>query len=103
VSHQHEDRPAKDGGVSANLAAGAALGAALSLILVSNIIDQQRAITRLEKLDKDQAMTVANGKKAEAQLNTLAKGVQTLATGGDANAAAVVAVLQRNGIKIKTP
>jgi hypothetical protein len=103
MSHQAEDRPAKDGGVSASLAAGAALGAALSLILVSNIIDQQRAMTRLEKLDKEQAMTIANAKKAEAQLNTLAKGVQTLAAGGDANAAAVVAVLQRNGIKIKTP
>ncbi len=100
MSHDDE-RPMKDGSVSAGLAAGAALGAALSLLLVSNIIDQQRAVVRLQKLDKDQATTIASARKAEDQLNTLAKGVQSLASGGDANAAAIMAILQRNGIKIK--
>jgi hypothetical protein len=101
MSHDHDERPMKDGSVSAGLAAGAALGAALSLLLVSNIIDQQRAVVRLQKLDKDQATIIANAHKAEDQLNMLAKGLQSLANGGDANAAAVTAILQRNGIKIK--
>lgn len=83
------------------VAAGVALGAAICLLLVSNLIDQQRAIARLQKADKDQTTTIAASHKAADQLNALAKGTEALAKSGDANAAAVVAILQRNGIKIK--
>ena len=77
-----------------------ALAGALCLVLGSSLIDLGRANTALIKLNKDQAAAAIVAHKGEAQLNALARGVQQLADSGNANAAAIVAVLQRNGIRI---
>lgn len=77
-----------------------ALTLSLCLVLGSFVIDSRRANSSLSKIDKDQTVALEAAGKAEGQLNSLARGVQALANGGNANAVAVVAVLQRNGVKI---
>lgn len=80
--------------------ASVAVTVSLCLVLASFLIDAQRANSALSKIDKAQTEAVAGTRKAEAQLNSLARGVQALANGGNANAAAIVALLQRNGVRI---
>ena len=89
-------------GSASGVVASLCLAAAFCLTLASSLTDQQRSIANLQKIQKEQIATTTAAHKAEDQLNTLAKGTQALANNGNANAAAVVAVLQRNGIKIKS-
>ena len=76
---------------------------ALCLLLVSTVIDQQRSIATLTKIDTQQTTTATTAHRAEDQLSALAKGVQQLSDQGDANATAVIGVLKRNGVNIKGP
>ncbi len=78
-----------------------AIAAALTLVLASSLVDVGRSNAALSKLDKQQAAAFAGARRAEGQLTALAKGVQQLADGGNANAAAIVATLQRNGLRIR--
>jgi len=75
---------------------------ALTLIIVlgSSLLDLHRANDSLTKLDKEQTTSMVTANRPEAQLNALARGVQQLADGGNANAAAIVATLQANGVHI---
>ncbi len=81
---------------------GVALTAiALCLVLASNLTDLARGKDQLNQLITRQETTLKTTSKAEAQLDSLARGVQQLATGGNANAQKIVAVLQTNGVHIK--
>ena len=81
---------------------GVALTAiALCLVLASNLTDLARGKDQLNQLITRQETTLKATGKAEAQLDSLARGVQQLATGGDANAQKIVAILQTNGVHIK--
>ena len=77
-----------------------ALSIALCLVLGSSLLDIQRNNAALTEATKQQAAAVAASHKSEDQLNALARGVQALSDRGDANAAMIVGVLQRNGIHI---
>jgi hypothetical protein len=82
---------------------GAALtAAALVVVLGSNIVDQWRAAGDMQKAVDQQAKALEGSAKVEAQLESLAKGVQSLAAGGNGNAQAIVDVLAKNGVKINT-
>jgi len=73
---------------------------ALVLILASNLIDIGRFHTSLEKATAQQETTLVSTRKAEAQLDSLAKGVQALAAAGNPNARAIVDALARSGVQI---
>jgi len=90
------ETPADRSGMWASLA----LALALCLVLGSSLIDLLRSNAALAKIDMEQAARVAVLHKAEAQLNSLARGVQKLAADGNPNAAEIVATLQRNGVRI---
>jgi hypothetical protein len=77
-----------------------AIALALCLVLGSSLLDLQRANAALTNVDKQQTAAVAASHKSEDQLNALARGTRQLADGGNANAQAVVATLQRNGVHI---
>lgn len=79
-----------------------ALSVALCLVFGSSLLDIQRNNTALAEATKQQATAVAASHKSEAQLNALARGVQALSDGGNANATMIVGALQRNGIHINT-
>jgi hypothetical protein len=77
-----------------------AIALALCLVLGSSLVDLMRANATLTNVDKEQAAAVIPAHRGEEQLNALARGTQQLADGGNANAQAIVAVLQRNGVHI---
>lgn len=77
------------------------LGGALSLVLLSNLTDIARGKAELNTLVAQQDETLKKTAKAEGQLDSLARGVQGLATSGNSNAQKIVAVLQANGVRIK--
>jgi hypothetical protein len=79
-----------------------AVATALCLVLGSSLIDIGRASEALQKVDQEQAAQIQVSRRAEAQLNSLAKGTQELAEAGNANALAIVATLQQNGIRINS-
>ena len=74
---------------------------ALSLVLVSNLMDLARGKAQLDQLVARQDATLKTTGKAEAQLDALARGLQQLSSGGNANAQKIVSVLQANGVHIK--
>lgn len=76
------------------------LAAALCLVLGSSVVDVLRANSTLANVDKQQTMAVTQSHRAEDQLNALARGTQELADSGNANAQAIVATLQNNGVHI---
>ena len=76
--------------------------AALCIVLTSVAIDLGGARSNLQKSVEAQKTALANAKKVETQLDALAKGVNQLAQGGNANAKRIIAVLQQNGVNIKT-
>lgn len=76
------------------------LAAALLVTLGSGLIDQSRGIAALKTVEQEQAAALEVSKRVEAQLNALASGTQQLADGGNANAQAVLATLQQNGIRV---
>ncbi len=76
------------------------VAAALSVVLISNIIDQRRVNGELEKALSAQQMTLEGNKKVEVQLDGLAKGLQKLAQGGNPNAQRIVETLRQNGVNI---
>ena len=75
--------------------------AALSLVLISNLVDIGRFHASMEDMRKQQDVALVTGKRVEAQLDALATGTQTLAGQGNANAQAVLLVLQQNGVQIR--
>jgi predicted carbohydrate-binding protein with CBM5 and CBM33 domain len=75
--------------------------AALSIVLLSNLLDMRRAHGELEKALAQQKTTLEGAKKTETQLDALASGTQALASGGNANAQRIVATLKQNGVSIK--
>lgn len=74
---------------------------ALCIVLISVAIDLSTAHANLQKSVEAQKTALANAKKVETQLDALAKGVNQLAQGGNANAKRIIAVLQQNGVNIK--
>lgn len=88
---------AKPGNLATTLTA-----AALCVVLTSVAIDLGSARSNLQKSVEAQKTALANAKKVETQLDALAKGVNQLAQGGNANARRIIAVLQQNGVNIKT-
>ena len=74
---------------------------ALSLVLISNLTDLARGKDQLNQLIARQETTLKTTGKAEAQLDSLARGLQQLAGGGNPNAQKIVALLQANGVRIK--
>ena len=74
---------------------------ALSLVLISNLADLARGKDQLGQLIARQETTLKTTGKAEAQLDSLARGVQQLASGGNPNAQKIVSLLQANGVHIK--
>lgn len=74
--------------------------AALCVVLGSNVAQQDHAHGSLERVVAGQRSALASAAKVEMQLDALAKGTQSLAHGGNANAEKIVAVLQANGISI---
>lgn len=73
---------------------------ALIIVLVSNLFDLNRFHASLQAARAQQTEALATTAKAEAQLDSLARGVQGLAAGGNTNAQAVMAVLASNGVRI---
>ena len=76
------------------------LAAGLVLLLVSNLVDIVRVHAALTGSQAQIDAAVAASGKAESQLNALAAGTASLARGGNANAAAVIATMRRNGVNI---
>lgn len=76
------------------------LAAGLLVVLASNLIDIVRAHGVLASSQTQITAAIAAGGKTESQLNTLASGTAALARSGNANAAAVIATMQRNGVNI---
>lgn len=74
---------------------------ALCIVLISVAIDLNSAHANLQKSVETQKTALANAKKVETQLDALAKGVNKLAQGGNANARQIITVLQQNGVNIK--
>ena len=74
---------------------------ALCILLASNLADLSHNKTELNQLVARQEATLKGTSKAESQLNSLARGVRLLASGGNPNAQKIVAVLQANGVNIK--
>ena len=79
-----------------------ALAAGLCLVFASSLIDVRRSNAALTAVDRQQVARLAVARRAENQLNALARGVEELVKGGNANAATVVDILNRNGIRIKS-
>jgi hypothetical protein len=85
------------------LTAANLLAVALIILLGSNLIDLFQARNNVQKAILQQEDVLARGSKIEGQLNTLASGTKRLATSGNANAQRIVAVLNQNGVNIKSP
>ena len=81
----------------------AMLGAGVLIVLASNLVDIVRVHGALDASRTQIGTAIAAGGKTEAQLNALAAGTAALARGGNANAAAVIATMQRNGVNIADP
>ncbi len=73
---------------------------ALVLVLGSNLLDINRVHVSLQSVQAQQLTQIETARKAEAQLDSLAKGLQSLAAAGNPNAQAVVDALARNGVQI---
>ena len=73
---------------------------AVALVLVSNLIDIGRFHDSLVEARKQQVVGLDNTRRAEVQLDALAKGTQALADQGNPNARAILAVLRQNGVQI---
>lgn len=76
------------------------VAAALSVVLVSGLIDQRRLHGELEKAITAQATALEGTKKVELHLDGLAKGLRQLAQGGNPNAQRIVETLRQNGVNI---
>lgn len=90
------DGPWRDGGL-------VMLAAGVLIVLASNLVDIVRAHGALDTSRTQIGAAIAAGNKTEAQLNALAAGTAALARAGNANAAAVIATMQRNGVNIADP
>jgi hypothetical protein len=77
------------------------LSAALCLFLWSDLADLASGQTQLKQLVASQATTLKATAKAEAQLDSIARGIQQLAAAGNPNAQKIVGVLHSNGVNIK--
>lgn len=77
------------------------LAAAVVVTQASYLVDIHRSGTQLEEALASQTKLLQGNKRAEAQLEALAKGVNQLARGGNANARRIVETLKQNGISIK--
>ncbi len=77
---------------------------ALALIgtQISHLIDLRKTHAQLEAAMQSQNTAIANNRKAELQLDALAKGVNELAKSGNANAKRIVETLKQNGVSIKS-
>ena len=75
--------------------------AALCLVLASNLADLAHGKDQLNQLLARQETTLKTTARAESQLDALARGVQQLADGGNANAQKIVSSLQATGVHIK--
>lgn len=78
------------------------IASAVSILLVSNLIDLRHTHAGLKTAAEAQRAALEGNKKVEIQLDALAKGVNDLARSGNANAAKIVATLKQNGINIKS-
>ena len=76
------------------------IAVALIIVLIANLVEMQRIDTALLAAGKAQTAALTQAKKAEVQLNALARGTQALAAAGNPNAAAILAVLRQNGVQI---
>jgi hypothetical protein len=77
------------------------LSAALCLFLWSDLADLARGQIQLKQLIASQETTLKATTKAEAQLDSVARGIQQLAASGNPNAQKIVGVLHSNGVNIK--
>lgn len=73
---------------------------AVVLLLGSNLVDIGRFHDALTKAQTQQEANLATVTRAEAQLDSLAKGTQALAEAGNPNAQAILGVLRQNGVQI---
>jgi hypothetical protein len=78
------------------------LGVAVLAVLGAGVADVQRGAAAIDAERLAVEKGIIDGKRAEAQLLALARGMQGLADQGNANAIAIVAVLAENGINIKS-
>lgn len=76
---------------------------ALIAILSSNLVDLLAARDVMQKSIEQQNVVLSKDSKLESQLNALASGTKQLAMSGNAEAQRIVAVLEQNGVNIKTP
>lgn len=74
--------------------------AALCIVLVASGIDVIRAHGDLSRTIAQQRENDVLAGKIDSQLDSLARGTQELADGGNAHAAAIVATLAQNGVRI---
>ena len=79
------------------------LAAGVLVVLASNLVDVVRVHAALDASRTQITAAIAAGAKTEGQLNALAGGTASLARAGNANAAAVIAAMQRNGVNIADP
>jgi DNA-binding phage protein len=80
--------------------AGICTAAALVLMLGSNLVDIGRVHDALLKTRGQQQVNLGVSKRAETQLDALAKGTKALADAGNPNARAILGVLKQNGIQV---
>ena len=74
--------------------------AALCLILIATGVDLFRAHGELTQALAHQQQNDALIARIDGQLDALARGTQTLAQGGNAHAAQIIATLAQNGVRI---
>lgn len=74
--------------------------AAVVLFLGSSLVDIGRFHTALSEAQVQQQINLETATRAEAQLDALAKGTQSLADAGNPNARAILGVLRQNGIQV---
>ncbi|WP_375391557.1 hypothetical protein [uncultured Sphingomonas sp.] len=76
--------------------------AALCLVLIATGVDLVRAHGELTQALERQRQNDALITRIDGQLDSLARGTQQLADGGNAHAAQIIAALAQNGVHINT-
>ncbi len=74
--------------------------AALAIVLASNLFDQRRGALEMTAVLAGQSKALEGNAKIEAQLDALAKGINSLAKSGNANAQRIISTLKQNGVSI---
>ena len=78
------------------------IAGALSILLLSTLVDLWQIHTDLETAADRQRTMIDGNAKIETQLDALAKGLNQLAQTGNVNAQHIVATLKQNGVNIKS-